>query len=134
MKTDIKHASTKKIVSSGCAKQAPTAPLIEILRGLGPNKKLVQHGQNNLPKNNKNQQKSVQNRSLGPSWGVLGPTWRPSCPQELPRALRRRKKHFVGPPPGPPRWSYLGGFWDHVGAMLAGFGGRLVVRRPSYPA
>ena len=68
-------------------------------------------GQKAFKINCKNQQQCVQNGSLGPSWGVLGPTWRPSWPQELPIAFRRRKKHFVGPPLAP-----------QDGAMLEDFG------------
>ena len=65
-------------------------------------------------KSTKNLPKSVQNGCLGASWGVLGPSWGPSWSQELPRPLRRPKKHFVWPPLG---------FQD--GAMLEGFGAML---------
>ena len=77
--------------------------------------------------------KSIQNRALGPSWEVLGPAWRPSWPQELLRRLKNPKIQFFGPPPRRQDGAMLEGFWSHVEPMLAGFGGKLVVRRPSYP-
>ena len=78
-----------------------------------------------------------KNRSkIGPwallerSWGQLGDHLGPKSSQEPFGGAKSISLDPPWPPKMGPCWRVLG----HVAAMLAGFGGRLVVRRPSYPA
>ena len=65
---------------------------------------------------------------LGPSWRDLGVILAPRGPQEGPKSQQELQKCLRGPLLAPK----LGAMLGHVGAMLAAFCSKLVVRRPSY--